>query len=183
MPSSRRSRRGGGLPGRRGRTAGPAYLVRPDEAPDHDFLATMLFEAAFWRPDQVRPPLAAALREPMLARYLEGWGRPGDAGLVAVRGSERLGAALYRLFDPERPGYGFVGPGIPEITIGVVASERGHGVGTTLLQGLIQGARDAGYPAISLSVEVDNPALRLYRRLGFRRVAAVDNAWTMLLDL
>ncbi len=123
------------------------------------------------------------MRDPMLARYLEGWGRPGDAGLLAVRGSERLGAALYRLFDPERPGYGFAGPGIPEITIGVVASERSHGVGTTLLQGLIQGARDGGYPAISLSVEVDNPALRLYQRLGFRRVGAADNAWTMLLDL
>lgn len=162
---------------------GPAYRVRPAESADRDFLSTMLFEAAFWRPDRQRPPLEAAVRDPMLARYLEGWGRPGDAGLVGVRASERVGAALYRLFDPERPGYGFVGPGIPEMTIGVVSSERGHGVGTMLLQGLIQEARHAGYPAISLSVEVDNPALRLYERLGFRRVGAVGNAWTMLLDL
>ncbi len=143
----------------------------------------MLFEAAFWRPDRPRPPLAAAARDPMLARYIEGWGRPGDAGLVAVRGSERLGAATYRLFDPEHPGYGFLGAGIPEIAIAVVASERGRGVGARLLRELIRGAREAGYPAISLSVEVDNPALRLYQRLGFRRVGALGNTWTMLLDL
>jgi ribosomal protein S18 acetylase RimI-like enzyme len=162
---------------------GPAYLVRPDAAADHDFLAAILLDAAFWRPGQVRPPLAAALRDPMLARYLDGWGRAGDAGLVAVRGSERLGAAMHRLFDPERPGYGFVGAGIPEVTIGVVAAERGQGVGTALLRGLIREARDRGYPALSLSVEFDNAALRLYQRLGFRRVGGVDNAWTMLVDL
>jgi ribosomal protein S18 acetylase RimI-like enzyme len=162
---------------------GPTYHVRPEAAADREFLAMMVFEAAFWRPDRRRPSFEVAVGDPMLARYVEGWGRPGDAGVVAVRGSERLGAALHRLFDPERPGYGFVGPGIPELTIGLVASERGHRVGTVLLQGLIGEARAAGYPAISLSVEVDNPALRLYQRLGFRRVDAGDNAWTMLLDL
>jgi GNAT superfamily N-acetyltransferase len=90
---------------------------------------------------------------------------------------------MHRLFDPERPGYGFVGAGVPEVTIGVVAAERGQGVGTALLRGLIREARDRGYPALSLSVEFDNAALRLYQRLGFRRVGGVDNAWTMLVDL
>jgi ribosomal protein S18 acetylase RimI-like enzyme len=61
-----------------------------------------------------------------------------------------------------------------------VAEEmRGRGVGTALLEALIDKARQDGVPALSLSVEADNAALRLYERLGFTRVACVDDAWTM----
>lgn len=69
------------------------------------------------------------------------------------------------------------------MTIGVRAEARGHGVGTALLRALIELARDKGYPGLSLSVEEDNPALRLYERFGFVRVARVENAWTMRLNV
>jgi hypothetical protein len=38
---------------------------------------------------------------------------------------------------------------------------------------------DAAYPAVSLSVSCDNPALRLYQRLGFVAVARNADAVTM----
>jgi [ribosomal protein S18]-alanine N-acetyltransferase len=56
-------------------------------------------------------------------------------------------------------------------------------VGTSLLRSLVSLARSERYEAISLSVERGNPALRLYKRLGFVRVRRVGNAWTMRLDL
>ena len=43
-------------------------------------------------------------------------------------------------------------------------------------------ARAARVGALSLSVEQDNPALRLYERFGFVSVARVGNALTMRLD-
>lgn len=60
---------------------------------------------------------------------------------------------------------------------------RGTGVGTALLKALIDRARHEDLCALSLSVEVDNPALRLYERLGFARVSCVDDAWTMRLAI
>ena len=35
---------------------------------------------------------------------------------------------------------------------------------------------------MSLSVEEDNPALRLYERVGFVPAGLVENAWTMRLN-
>jgi ribosomal protein S18 acetylase RimI-like enzyme len=48
-----------------------------------------------------------------------------------------------------------------------------------LLRELLQKASDEGYGAVSLSVEKDNPALRLYERCGFEKLFLHDDAWTM----
>ena len=55
------------------------------------------------------------------------------------------------------------------IDISLVACERGRGLGTVLLRERIARA-DAAGRAVGLHVEPDNPALRLYRRLGFEVV-------------
>lgn len=65
-------------------------------------------------------------------------------------------------------------------SIGVVHASRGRGIGTTLLHALIAAAQSGGFPAISLSVEVGNDALRLYERFGFHRVSESDGALTLL---
>ncbi|MCW5729414.1 MAG: GNAT family N-acetyltransferase [Alphaproteobacteria bacterium] len=61
--------------------------------------------------------------------------------------------------------------------IGVAASHRGRGIGRRLLEAAIAQARGRGIERIELQVVAGNmPAIRLYRRLGFReegrRVAA-----------
>jgi len=81
------------------------------------------------------------------------------------------------------PGYGFVDAQTPEITIGVVPSWRGKGVGRRLLTALIDVAGADSHSALSLSVEEDNYAFRLYESLGFRTVGRVGNAWTMVISL
>jgi [ribosomal protein S18]-alanine N-acetyltransferase len=159
--------------------------VRPTMRDQNDarFLREMLYEAAAWRPGYTRP-FAEVLSDPALSRYVEGWGRAGDVGLIAEdEAGARVGAAWYRLFTDDEHGYGFLSPSIPEITIGVSRAVRGRGIGTTLLAALIECARQSGHPALSLSVEEDNPAVRLYERLGFLRVGQVANAWTMRLEL
>jgi len=72
-----------------------------------------------------------------------------------------------RFFTADDPGYGFVGPNVPELSIGVVRQHRGKGVGRTLLREVAEQARDRGTSRISLSVERANPAKRLYVREGF----------------
>jgi ribosomal protein S18 acetylase RimI-like enzyme len=111
----------------------------------------------------------AALAVPSSRKYLDGWGRPGDAGVVAVDDEGcRLGAAWYRLFPADDPAYGFVAPDAPELAIGVAADARSQGVGRALLDALLAMGRDQGYRAVSLSVDRRNPARRLYQNAGFR---------------
>lgn len=151
----------------------------PDDAA---FLTEMLLEAAFWRPGAARPAAAQALADPHLRRYVEGWERPGDLGVVA-EDLTPVGAAWWRYFEPDAPGYGWAGPSVPELAMGVRPGERGRGIGTALLGALVGYARERHVPALSLSVERDNPAARLYERVGFRPRDEGPGAVTMVYEL
>jgi ribosomal protein S18 acetylase RimI-like enzyme len=151
---------------------------------DVDFLRLMGYEAATWRADAARPPLEEVLAQPHLARYLDGWGRRGDAAVIAEdEGGERLGAAWYRTFTAAEPGFGFLDESVPELSIAVRGEMRGRGIGTALLATIAERARADGVAALSLSVERENPAVRLYERVGFRVVQRDATTFTMRLDL
>lgn len=63
------------------------------------------------------------------------------------------------------------------VDIALLPAWRGRGLGSLLLQGVLDAAARAGAPRVSLSVELTNPARRLYRRLSFVVVAeAVPHA-------
>lgn len=68
---------------------------------DAAFLQYMLALAADWRQSCPRP-VAAVLGEPALARYVAGWPRAGDLGVVAFEDAP-IGAAWWRLFTAEEP--------------------------------------------------------------------------------
>ncbi len=139
----------------------------------------MLVAAVFWRPDGPSGDVASVLARPESAHYVTGWPRPGDMGVVAEDGPP-VGAAWLRLLPEQDPGYGFIDAQTPELSVGVVPRHRGRGVGSLLLEALIEAAGKR-YPALSLSVEPDNPARRLYERHGFQVVGTVDGSLTLLL--
>jgi ribosomal protein S18 acetylase RimI-like enzyme len=168
----------------RHRTLAPVFRlsVRADPA----FLAEMLYEAVNWRDDgaEERPPFDELLTQPELRRYVEGWGRVGDVAIVALdRRDEPVGAAWYRLFDAEGPGYGFVAADTPELSIALYPECRRQHLGALLLGTLLQHARSNGLTAMSLSVARENPARRLYARHGFEVVAEHDDSLTMVVNL
>ena len=94
--------------------------------------------------------------------------------MIAIENGFPVGAAWYRLFTAERPGYGFVDEATPELAIAVVPSARGKGVGGALLDALLARAAEEGHAAISLSVDRTNArAIELYEptRLRARRAS------------
>jgi GNAT superfamily N-acetyltransferase len=161
---------------------------------DPAFLAEMLYEAVNWRDDgaEERPPLDELLSNPEIRRYVEDWGRKGDVAIVALdRLEEPVGAAWYRTYSADEPGYGFAGPDVPELAIAVYPECRGQRVGSLLLGTLLSRARSDGHSAISLSVASGNPARRLYERHGFAPAPAANGepalngngSLTLVLDL
>jgi len=57
----------------------------------------------------------------------------------------------------------------PKVSIGVNPEARGQGVGEKLMRALIAEAARRGL-GLCLSVRTENPARRLYERLGFREI-------------
>lgn len=97
---------------------------------------------------------------PDVAHYATGWMRPGDAGVVALLDDRAVGAAWWRTFSADDPGYGYVDAAVPEIGLGVLPAARGRGAGTTLLDALVARAREERLPGLSLSVEDGNVIAR-----------------------
>ena len=147
-------------------------------------MADMLVEAANWSADWKKKSRRRVLSAPATAHYIAGWPRDTDLGVVAEADGALVGAAWLRFLPAADPGYGFVAPDIPELTIGVAPDWRGRGVGRGLLRALAGQARSAGVRQISLSVERKNFAQRLYLSEGYRVVDSSDaQSDTMVKDL
>jgi ribosomal protein S18 acetylase RimI-like enzyme len=160
--------------------------TRPAGPDDVQFLRKMMYEAAAWNPDWPREQTLAALSHPMLERYVRDWGRQGDAGVVAELDAEPVGAAWYRLFTEQEPGFGFVDEKTPELGIAVVPLHRRKGIGETLLRALMVQAREDGFQALSLSVAAHNRSRMMYERVGFKKVREDPDdpeTWVMRAEL
>lgn len=118
--------------------------------------------------------------DPHLAAYHR---TPPEFGFVSGAEDEPTGVVWVTLFPADAPGYGFVRPGVPELSVCVLPGYRGAGRGTALVGAAVQEARLRSFPALSLSVEDGNPARRLYQRLGFAAAPSARHPGTMVLPL
>jgi GNAT superfamily N-acetyltransferase len=157
--------------------------IRPATKDDLPFLKKMLYEAARWNPDWPREPIEEVLADPVLVGYHVGWGREGDGGVVAEIDGQPVGAAWYRVFAEDAPGYGFVDEKVPELSIAVMPIHRRKGIGHALLHSCMVQAREDGFQALSLSVAVHNRSRMMYQRAGFQKVDEDGESWTMVANL
>ena len=160
------------------------YTLRAATPADEAFLWEMLYQAIHV-PVGSAPPPRSLLQEPSLAHYVAGWGRrPGDLGIIAWQeeSGEAIGAVWLRLFTADDPGWGYVDDHTPELSIAIVAEQRGQGLGRALIERVVEAA-SGKHPALSLSVDPHNAAFRLYQRLGFGVVGASGTSVTMRKEL
>lgn len=158
-------------------------FIRAARAEDVDFLTDMLVESFNWTGER-HLERSQVMGNPDVARYIDGWPRPGDLGVVALDDDGlRIGAAWVRLLPPDDPGFGHVDDDTPEVTVAIDPAHRGHGVGRALLEALLEAAAEHGYRQVSLSVEDGNPAATLVQDLGFVDVQDADGSTTMVHSL
>ena len=133
--------------------------IKPNEFP---FLKEMLYQAIFVADKKTVLP-REIIEQPDLKRYIQGFGQDGDFCLVAEQHEKLFGAIWIRLFK----GYGFVDGETPELSMAVLKGHRGKGIGKHLLATMIDTLKNNRFKRISLSVDKDNFAHRLYKKHGF----------------
>lgn len=157
-----------------------SITIRPLTSEDQPFLWEMLYQALYV-PEGNEPFPRDIVHRPEISRYAEDWGNRDDTGFVAIDeiSQQPTGAVWIRLLTGENKGYGYVDDATPELSIAVTPEYRGQGIGTKLLVHILQQTENR-FRAISLSVSSDNPAVRLYERLGFEVTGASGNSLTMV---
>jgi ribosomal protein S18 acetylase RimI-like enzyme len=154
------------------------HSIRPLTPSDQLFLWEMLYQSLFV-PEGGTAFDRSILDQPEIAVYVKDWGRPNDSGFVALDESAKpMGAVWLRLLARDEKGFGYVDDSTPELGMAVCPAFRGKGVGTSLLSHLLDSTEHV-FDQICLSVSEENPAHRLYKRMGFEVVEKRGNSITM----
>jgi GNAT superfamily N-acetyltransferase len=116
-----------------------------------------------------RPTVDAFLRTQFEAEERD-WRhhQPGAQCCVVLRGGVPVGRLYLARTDQE----------LRVMDIALLPEHRGHGIGTALLQQLLDEATRTRR-TVRANVERSSPAVRLYRRLGFLHAATRGASWLM----
>ncbi len=157
------------------------FTIRPIHPNDVPFLWEMLYKSLFV-PEGQEPFSLDIINDPLLSKYVEGWGRKGDFGFIAIDNKgKHIGSITARYFDENNQSFGYVDENVPELGMALIEEYRGFGVGTALMASLFHEAHQKRIERISLSVDPGNTAaMKLYQRFGFEEVGMVGTSITMV---
>lgn len=154
-------------------------LIKPEEYP---LLKEFLYDAIYL-PEGAAAPPGEIVNQPELAVYITDFGQPDDLCMVAEACGHILGAVWTRILAGKVKGYGNVDDHTPEFAISVKKEFRRQGIGSNLMQEMIVLLKNKGYEKVSLSVNKDNYAYRMYQKLGFQVLQEQDEDYLMVLAL
>ena len=90
-----------------------------------------------------------------------------------------MGTAWARIMDD----YGHIDNNTPSIAISLYKDHRGHGIGTELMIYLLEVLRRQGFCQVSLAVQKENYAVRMYKKVGFETVDENSQEYIMICRL
>ena len=154
-------------------------VIREMEKEEYSLLSEFLYEAIFV-PDGAEPQPKSILNCPELQVYIAGFGtNRHDKALIAEVDGNIVGAIWARIMND----YGHIDMDTPSLAMSILEKYRGMGIGTLLLAQMLFAEKTAGYTKLSLSVQKDNYAVKLYRKAGFTIVKETDEEYIMVANL
>ena len=152
------------------------YTIRELSIDERDVLETFLYHAIYI-PEGITPPPFEIIKQPELQVYIERFGeQDGDICLVAECDSIIVGAVWVRIMND----YGHVSDDMPSLAISLLPEYRNKGIGTALMKSMQEMVSKQGYKGISLSVQKQNYATKMYRKLGFNTIEDKDEELIMV---
>lgn len=157
-------------------------VIRQIQPSEQHLLKNFLYEAIFQK-DETKLLPKEIIEQPELKIYIDDFGKQGDLCLVADLNGELIGAVWTRIFSDKTKGFGYVDDNSPELSISLFKEYRNRGIGTALMKAVLELLRNKGYKKVSLSVQKDNYAYRMYQNLGFEVVKEDQEDYVMVCRL
>jgi ribosomal protein S18 acetylase RimI-like enzyme len=158
-------------------------IIREIKISEHYILKDLLYEAIY-QPDRnnLVPKEIVELKE--IKIYIDNFGKKKDDYCFVADHNDRIvGAVWVRLLTGEIKGYGNIDNVTPEFAISLFDNYRNQGLGTALMNRMIEHLKQKDYKHSSLSVHKDNYAVKLYNRLGFQIIEEREDDYIMRLTL
>lgn len=154
------------------------HLIREMCEHEYPLLTDFLYEAIFQKEGESPVP-RRVLENLELKMYIDGFGTgKDDYCLCAQVGRQVVGAVWVRTIN----GYGYVDDETPEFAISLYKEYRGRGIGKELMNHMILLLKEKGYRQMSLAVQKENHAVRLYEKVGFQVIKETEEECVMRLE-
>jgi len=155
------------------------YVIRQMQPSEYPLLREFLYEAIYQQ-DETNPIPKSVIEKPELRLYFEDFGKyQDDHCLCAQVQGNLIGAVWVRRIK----GYGSVDDTTIELAISLYKPYRGRGIGTQMMKEMALFLKNAGFDKVSLAVEKDNYAVKMYLKLGFGIVYENEQDYIMILNL
>ena len=143
---------------------------------EYYLLKDFLYEAIFI-PEGMMPPAREIIEQPELKLYYEDFGTgKADYCIVADDNCKVVGAVWTRIMND----YGHVDDDTPSFAISLYKEYRGKGIGTKLMERMLELLREKGYRKASLAVQKANYAVKMYEKVGFTTVEENSDEYIMV---
>ena len=139
------------------------YTIRPLTPADESVLWDMVYQGVQSGLEK-NAPSTDILRQPELARYVEGWGRPGDAGFVAHDAEEGKPLGAVWLRQPLSSSSTEAGPLIPELAFAVTPGQRRRGIGAALLTQWVKANPEQSIITLAVPAQSPKPCWLRWKR-------------------
>ena len=154
-------------------------VIRELREEERDQLKDFLYEAIFI-PEGMDPPPRDIIERPELKLYYEDFGSgEADFCFVAEDDEKVVGAVWTRIMED----YGHVDASIPSFAISLIKEYRGKGIGTKLMEKMLEHLKNQGFQKASLAVQKSNYAVRMYEKTGFKTVDENSEEYIMVCTL
>ena len=155
------------------------YRIRKLLMSERAVLDTFLYYAIFIPKGVAQPPFDI-IYQPDLQVYVKDFGeQKGDVCYVAECEGKIIGAVWVRIMKD----YGHVSDDMPSLAISLLPEYRNNGIGTALMKKMLSSLRESGYKGVSLSVQKQNYACSMYRKLGFKTIQEKDEEYIMVYSM
>lgn len=154
-------------------------VIRKIRKEEYKLLEDFLYEAIFI-PQGTEKPSRDIIKNEELQIYIKNFGSYKDDNcLVAESNNKVVGACWTRIMND----YGHIDNDTPSLAISLYEEYRGKGIGTKLMKSMLKLLEEKGYNKISLSVQKNNYALKMYKNAGFKIINENKEEYIMVCDL
>ena len=111
--------------------------------------------------------------------YIKDFGSINDNCLVAEVYGKIVGACWTRIMND----YGHIDNNTPSFAISLYEEYRGKGIGTSLMEKMLELLKSKGYKKASLAVQKGNYAVNMYKKVGFEIIDENNQEYIMVCKL
>jgi len=152
------------------------YKIRELKPSEYYLLNEFIYEAIFQRDPQNLLP-RTVIQNKDLQRYTLAFGTLRDDYCL---GAEVDGKIVGAVWVRNIKGFGCIDNDTPEFAISLYKEYRGQGIGTELMKAMLCLLKEKGYRRVTLAVQHDNYAMKMYEKVGFEVFGAKPEEYIMI---